>query len=111
MGIPELKSLVLGQRLRRHDGTSNAASLDDSTFDLLVRLKTLESLTLDEARLSLSGLRRLSELPRLKKLELRRIDIPAADIDSLKAALPSVTINCKPITDEERSKLVDFLKE
>ena len=50
--IPELRSLTLGQRLRHYDGTSNAASLDDATLDILAKLKTLESLTLDEARIS-----------------------------------------------------------
>ena len=108
--LPDLKSLWLGQRLRRYDGGSNAVSLDDSTFDVLVQLKNLESLTLDEARLSLTGLRRLQELPRLKKLELRRIDITAADVDAFKAALPSVTVDWKPLTDEERAKLESFLK-
>ncbi len=107
--LPDLKSLWLGQRLRRYDGASNAVSLDDSTFDVLIRLKALESLTLDEARISLTALARLRELPRLKKLELRRIDIPAADIDALKAALPSVTIDWKPLTDDEQSKLTAYL--
>ena len=109
--LPELKSLWLGQRLRRYDGGSNAASLDDSKFDVLTRLKTLESLTLDEARLSLAALQRLQELPRLRKLELRRIDIPAADVESLKSLLPSVAIEWKPLTDDERMKLDSFLKE
>lgn len=108
--LPELRSLWLGQRLRRYDGGSNAASLDDSTFDVLTKLKTLESLTLDEARLSLAALRRLKELPHLKKLELRRIDIPAADIETLRAALPNVAMDWKPLTDEERTKLEAFLK-
>ncbi len=108
--LPELRSLWLGQRLRRYDGGSNAVSLDDSTFDVLTKLKTLESLTLDEARLSLTALRRLKELPRLKKLELRRIDIPAADFEALCAALPSVAIDWKPLTDDERTKLDAFLK-
>ena len=49
--LAELKSLWLGQRLRRYDGGSNAVSLDDSTFDVLTKLKTLEVLTLDEPRL------------------------------------------------------------
>ena len=109
--LPELKSLWLGQRLRRYDGGSNAASLDDSTFDVLTKLKTLESLTLDEARLSLAALQRLKELPRLKKLELRRIDIPEADVETLRAALPSVAIDWKPLTDDERTKLEAFLKK
>ncbi len=108
--LPELKSLWLGQRLRRYDGGSNALNLDDSTFDVLTKLNTLESLTLDEARLSLAALTRLKELPRLKKLELRRIDIPAADIETLKASLPSVSITWAPLTNDERQKLDAFLK-
>ncbi|MBS0201746.1 MAG: hypothetical protein JSS49_02515 [Planctomycetes bacterium] len=109
--LPELRSLWLGQRLRRYDGGSNAASLDDSTFDVLSRLKTLESLTLDEARLSATALARLRELPRLKKLELRRIDCPSAEIETIKLALPAVTIDWKPLTEEEQTKLTGFLKE
>lgn len=108
--VPELKSLWLGQRLRRFDGGSNAVSLDDSTLDVLTKLKTLESLTLDEARLSLTALQQLKELPRLKKLELRRIDISATDVETLKAALPTVSIDWKPMTDDERTKLGAFLK-
>ncbi len=108
--LPELKSLWLGQRLRRYDGGSNALSLDDSTFDVLSKLKTLEALTLDEARLSLAALQRLKELPRLKKLELRRIDISEADIAALKTSLSSVMIDWKPLTDDERTKLEAFLK-
>lgn len=108
--LPELKSLWLGQRLRRYDGGSNSLSLDDSTFDVLTKLKTLESLTLDEARLSLAALQRLKELPRLKKLELRRIDISEADIVALKTSLSSVMIDWKPLTDDERTKLEAFLK-
>ena len=108
--LPELQSLWLGQRLRRYDGGSNAASLDDSTFNVLTKLKMLESLTLDEARLSLAALQRLKELPRLKKLELRRIDIPAADVEALKVSLPNVAIDWKTLTDDERAKLEAFLK-
>jgi len=96
--------------LRRYDGGSNALSLDDSTIDVLTKLKTLESLTLDEARLSLAAMQRLKELPRLKKLELRRIDISEADIIALKTSLSSVTIDWKPLTDDERTKLEAFLK-
>ena len=109
--LPELKSLWLGQRLRRYDGGSNAVSLDAATFDVLTKLKTLESLTLDEARLSLAALLRLKELPRLKKLELRRIDISAADVEALRTLLPAVAIDWKPLTDEERSKFEAIVKE
>jgi hypothetical protein len=51
-----------------------------------------------------------ASLPRLKKLDLRRIDITAADVDALRAALPPVTINWTPLTDDERTKLDAFLK-
>ncbi|HVV99749.1 MAG TPA: prolyl oligopeptidase family serine peptidase, partial [Planctomycetaceae bacterium] len=109
--LPQLRSLWLGQRLRRYDGSSNTASLDDSTFEVLAKLETLESLTLDEARLSLAALQRLKDLPRLKRLELRRIDIPEADIDTLRASLPKIEIDWKPLADEDRTKLDAFLKD
>lgn len=108
--LPNLTGLTLGQRLRRWDGTSNALSLDDSTFDVLVKLKNLESLSLDEARLTLPALLKLKELPRLKKLSLARIDISAEDVEKLKAALPAVKLDVKPLTDDERKKLEAYLK-
>lgn len=108
--LPNLRSLTLGQRLRRWDGSSNALSLDDSTLDLLARLKTLESLSLDETKLSLDALLKLKALPNLKKLSLARIDLPAEDLEKLKAALPEVKIDVKPMTDEERKKLEAYLK-
>jgi hypothetical protein len=108
--LPQLRSLWLGQRLRQYNGSPNALSLDDSTFDVLVSLKSLEVLILDEAQLSLAALLRLKELPKLKKLELRRIDISQTDADKLKAALPQVAIDWKPLTDEDRQKLDAFLK-
>jgi hypothetical protein len=108
--LPRLRSLTLGQRLRHWDGSSNALSLDDATLDLLSRLATLESLSLDEARISLDALLKLKALPQLKKLSLQRIDIPAEDVEKLKAGLPGVKIDWKPLTDEERLKLDAFLK-
>ncbi len=109
--LTQLKSLWLGQRLRRYDGRPNPLCLDDSTFDVLVQLKTLEALTLNEARLSLTGLRRLSELPKLTKLVLMTIDVPAEDIEILKTELPSVKIEWKPLTEVEREKLNAYLKK
>lgn len=108
--LPELRSLTLGQRLRRWDGSSNATSLDDATLDILSRLKALESLSLDEARLTLPALLKLKELPKLKKLSLARIDLSAEDLEKLKAALPEAKIELKPMTDEERQKLDAYLK-
>ena len=108
--LPQLRHLTLGQRLRRWDGGSNALSLDDATLDVLSKLSTLESLSLDETRLSLDALLKLKALPNLKKLELRRIEINAEDVEKLKAALGSVKVDVKPLTDEERKKLEAYLK-
>jgi hypothetical protein len=108
--LPNLRSLTLGQRLRHWDGSSNALSLDDSTLDLLSRLRSLESLSLDEAKISLDALLKLKGLSNLKKLSLARIDISAEDVEKLKAALPQAKIDFKPMTDEERKKLDAFLK-
>ena len=108
--LPNLKSLRLGQRLRHWDGSSNALSLDDATLDVLARLQTLESLTLDEAKLSLDALSKLKSLPKLRKLELLRIDIPAEDVEKLKAALPDAKVEWKPLSGDERQKLEAYLK-
>ena len=108
--LPELKSLWLGQRLPQGGGKPNPLSLDDSTLPVLARLSKLESLTLDEARLSLGTLEQLKQLPKLKKLDLRRIDIAPEDVERLCAALPGVTIVFQPLTDEERPKFDAFLK-
>ena len=108
--LANLRTLRLGQRLRRWDGSSNALSLDDATLDVLSRLPTLEALTLDEAKLSLDALLKLKALPKLRKLELLRIDIPAEDVEKLKAALPDAKLEWKPLTDEERQKLAAYLK-
>lgn len=108
--LPELRSLHLGQRLRRWDGSSNATSLDDATLDVLARLKGLESLILDEARISLDALLKLKALPKLRKLELQRLDLPAEDVERLRAALPDAKVVWKPLTDDERKKLEAYLK-
>ncbi len=108
--LANLRTLRLGQRLRRWDGSSNALSLDEATLDILSRLPTLEAITLDEAKLSLDALLKLKALPKLRKLELLRIDIPAEDVEKLKAALPDAKLEWKPLTDEERQKLAAYLK-
>jgi hypothetical protein len=108
--LPALRSLHLGQRLRRWDGGSNATSLDDATLEVLCRLQGLESLTLDEARISLGALSKLKSLPKLRTLDLQRLDLAAEDLEKLKAALPEVKVTCKPMTDDERKKLDAYLK-
>jgi hypothetical protein len=108
--LPQLRALHLGQRLRRWDGTSNATSLDDATLDVLARLATLETLSLEEARLSLDALQKLKALPKLTRLSLLRIDVPAEAVEKLKAALPQAKVEWKPLTDEDQKKLDAYLK-
>ena len=102
--------LMLGQRLRKWNGQPNPLSLDDTTLATLARMKSLETLSLDEVRLTHAGLVQLKALPNLKKLILQRTDISEADLAKLRTDLPGVTIDFKPMTEEERKKLEGFLK-
>jgi hypothetical protein len=86
--LPNLKQLNLGQRLAYKPPTT----VSDETLAVLAELKTLESLQLGEARLKADALRRLKDLPALKKLVLDGIDIPEADVEGLKKDLSKVDI-------------------
>ena len=108
--LKNLRALKLGQRLRRYDGKPNLLSLDDTTLAIVAKLTSLETLSLDEVRLTHAGLSALKALPALKKLALLRTDISEADLAKLRADLPNVTIDWKPLTDTERKALEGFLK-
>jgi hypothetical protein len=86
--LPNLKQLTLGQRLAYKPPTT----LSDETLAVLAEMKTLETLQLEEARLKPEALRRLKEVPELKKLVLEGIDIPEADIEALRRDMPKVEI-------------------
>lgn len=86
--LKELKSLLLGQSL----SMKPPALLDDNTVAVLAEFSSLESLTLQEARLSLPALSKLKQLPNLKRLTLDNIDIPESDIALLKQELPNAVI-------------------
>ena len=73
-------------------------------------MKSLETLQLSQARFTADALVRLKALPKLKRLQLDNIDIPADDIAKLKAVLPNVMVDWKPLSDEDRAKLDKFLK-
>jgi len=100
-----LKSLHLGQRLRRYGGESNAHSLTDKTLDIVAQLKSLDTLTIGEQRFSPEAIAKLKALPNLKRLELTQVDVPAAVIENVRTALPGVKIDWKPLSDEDRAKL------
>ncbi len=86
--LKNLKSLYLGQRLTYQ----LPACPSDATIGILAEMKALESLQLDEARLTLAALQQLRELPALKKLKLGGIDMPREDVERLRRELPQVQI-------------------
>lgn len=108
--LTNLRSLRLGQRLRRYDGKPNALSLDDNSLATFATMRSLESLTLFESRFTLAALRQLKDLPNLKKLNLQGSDVTPSDVEALRMAMPAVGIDWKPLSDEERSKLEAMIK-
>jgi hypothetical protein len=87
--LKNLKSLNLGQRLTYKP----PACPTDETLAIVAELKSLEMLQLGEARLTLTALQQLKQLPALKKLTLDGIDIPKADVEHLRKDLPAVKID------------------
>jgi hypothetical protein len=88
LATKSLRSLHLGQRLTY----KLPACPNDETLDVLVKMTSLETLILDEARLSLPALRKLKGLSALKKLTLSGIDISKEDVKLLQSEWPSVKI-------------------
>ncbi len=99
-----LTSLRIGQRLP--GGTDSPISFDESTMAVIAQIKTLESLELTEARLSAKIIPQLKALPKLTKLKLETVDISAADVEAIKAALPNCKVDFKPMTDAEKDALL-----
>jgi hypothetical protein len=90
--LKELRSLTLGQRLAYAPPTS----LSDETIAVLVEMKSLQTLQLEEARLTPDVLLQLKRLPDLKKLTLEGIDLSESDADRLRAELPKVELKWTP---------------
>ena len=68
----------------------------------LAAIQTLESLKLAEFVVtSDGGLDVLTKLIRLKTLELFKVGVSAADIEKLRAAMPTIAIKWTPASDEE----------
>lgn len=99
--LKELKSLTLGQRLAYEPPTT----LSNDTLAVLADLKSLESLRLEEARLSLDALLKLKQLPGLKTLVLEGIDMPEGDVDRLKTELPNTAIQWTKPNDTYKRRI------
>jgi hypothetical protein len=104
-GVASLKSLAgltaitLGQRLSQKP----PAMVADDTIGLLVSMKSLESVSLSESRLSLKALSQLQQLPSLKRLTLDGIEISEADVETLRKELPKVQLKwTAPTPDAEK---------
>ncbi len=96
-----LTSLKLGQRLPRY-GKDEPPSFDEATVPTLAKMKSLEKLELFEAVLTARALEPLKGLPNLKALAINTTEISAADVAAVRAALPGVAVEFRPLTEEER---------
>jgi hypothetical protein len=99
--LMNLTALRMGQRLPEW-GKDSPVSFDESTMAVITQIKTLESLELTEARLSAKIIPQLQALPKLAKLKIETVDISAADVEAIKAALPKCKVEWKPMSDAEK---------
>jgi hypothetical protein len=86
----QLRTLTLGQRLPGREATP--PSLCDAALAAIAGIASLEELSLQQAHLTFEALAGLKQLPKLKRLTASQIDLPAADVDRLRMALPGVAI-------------------
>jgi hypothetical protein len=103
--LTNLTGLRIGQRLPSW-GKDSPISFDESTMETLAQIKTLESLELTEARLSARIIPHLKALPKLTRLKIETVDISAADVEAIKAALPGCKVDHKPMSESEKEALL-----
>ncbi len=102
--LTALKAMRIGQRLP--NGKDSPISFDESTMETLGQIKTLEALELTEARLSAKIIPHLKALPKLTKLKIQTVDIPAADVEAIKAALPNVKVDFEPMSEADKEAML-----
>ncbi len=103
--LTNLTGLRIGQRLPSW-GKDSPISFDESSMETLAQIKTLESLELTEARLSAKIIPHLKALPKLTRLKIETVDISAADLEAIKAALPGCKVDHKPMSESEKEALL-----
>lgn len=103
--LTNLTGLRIGQRLPSW-GKDSPISFDASTMTTLAQIKTLESLELTEARLSAKIIPHLKALPKLTKLKIETVDISAADVEAIQAALPNCKVDFKPMSETDKEALL-----
>ncbi|MCE9604607.1 MAG: hypothetical protein K8U03_06835 [Planctomycetia bacterium] len=107
--LTNLRALKMGQRLPW--GGGKAVSLSDASLPTFATIKTLETLSIGEAHFTVAGLAALKSLPALKKLELWQTDMSAEEVEVVKKEFPDVKVDWKPLTDEQRKSLENYLKQ
>jgi len=100
-----LKALRIGQRLPEW-GKDSPVSFDESTLATIAQIKTLKSLELTEARLTAKIIPYLKALPKLTQLRMETVDMTDADVNAIKAALPSCKVDFKPMSHAEKEALL-----
>ena len=103
--LTNLTGLRIGQRLPEW-GKDSPISFNESSMETLAQIKTLESIELTEARLSAKIIPHLKALPRLTRLKIETVDISAADVEAIKAALPGCKVEHKPMSESEKEALL-----
>ena len=105
--LPKLKTLKVGQRL---PGNGRSVCLNDNSIETITQIQTLEQLEVGEANFTIGALKQLAALPKLNRLKIDRTELTESDIATLRASLSNVKIDFKPITADQRKKLVEYLK-
>jgi hypothetical protein len=99
--LKKLTSFTLGQRL----SSSPPVTLSDDGIEIISGLTSLESVTLQEARLTPTALAKLKKLPNLKRLTLDGIDVPESAIADLKKQLPAVDVRWTAPNEQARKRI------
>jgi hypothetical protein len=86
--LKDVRSIMLGQRL----AYTPPACVSDEAVAVLAGMKSLEMLSVSEARLSLPALKGLKQLPKLKRLTLDGIEMSEADLAALRQQLSQVDV-------------------
>lgn len=83
-----------------------APRITDAVLPYIAAIKSLESLSLGEMKLTWDGgLKHLKALPKLKKLELDLVVISDDDLARLKTELPGVQVTVKPPDEKQREQI------
>jgi hypothetical protein len=96
-----LRSLTLGQRL----AYKPPCTVSDETMAVLAELVSLESLQLEEARLSVDALKQLQKLPALKTLLLQGIELSESDLERLRSELPKTELKWTKPTEAYQKRI------